>query len=161
VPGSGHQAVDEGRENDHEQEVGNREHHVHDLHERRVHTPPEVAGDEPERHADAQHQDLAQESHGQRDPGPVEEPAQDVPAETVRPQNEARARRGVDGVGVLGGEGVGCQELRGGRHQRERDDARGREDRHVIPPEPSDLARPEEARHRGSYRYRIRGSTAA
>ena len=87
----------------------------------------------------------------------MEEPAQDVPPQAVGAQDEARAGRGVDRVGVLGGERIGRQQ-RAAAATSMSARCRGRENRDAIPPEPPELAGAEEVSH---HRYRIRGSTAA
>src|SRR5207245_10429408 len=86
---------------DDEEQAWEGEEHVDGAHHERVDPAAEVARGEPERNTDHQHDEHVDERHRERDPAPVEEPAELIAAELVGPEEMRCARTEIGALEVL------------------------------------------------------------
>jgi len=93
---AGSEDCDDG---DRQQQAGQREHHVHQPHDRRFHEPAGVSREEAERNADEQRQRDRDEADRERQARAVDQPRQQVAAERVGAVQEARRSAGGRGAG--------------------------------------------------------------
>ena len=102
-----------GGDGDEEEERREGERHVGQPHDERVHPTPIVPGDEAEGDAEGEGHGLRDDADEHRDPGTIEDPAQDVTPLTVGPEEVRPARREEIGPPQVAGEGVEGRDPRG------------------------------------------------
>ncbi len=113
-------AAQDGGDDDYEQEVGEGQHQVDNRHNDRVHPPAYVAGDGPKDHSQTGCDQHTEKANRQRDPGTIDEAAEQVAAQVVGAQGVFPTAFGAPNRRHLGCAQVLFQRIIGGNERGEK-----------------------------------------